>query len=104
METSALLATIDLFIKTDQELAKTIFEHRITGNCLSIFSSNGTTRKCQKSKALQKIHWKCVDYSKYIAIVDMDYCGDCQHHFHLTEKKVMGQSTQGKIIETKFSN
>ena len=71
METSALLATIDLFIKTDQELAKTIFEHRITGNCLSIFSSNGTTRKCPKSKELQKIHWKCVDYSKYIAIVDM---------------------------------
>ena len=32
METSALVATIGLFIKTGQELAKTTFEHRIIGN------------------------------------------------------------------------
>ena len=71
METSALVATTDLFIKTDQELAKTIFEHKITGNRLSMFNSNGKIRKCQKFKILQKIHLKCVDYSKYIAVVDM---------------------------------
>ena len=71
METSALVATIDLFIKRDQELAKTIFEHRITENCLSIFNSNGTIRKCQKSKILQEMHLKSVYYSKYFAIVDM---------------------------------
>ena len=34
-ENSALVATIDLFIKTDQELPKTIFEYRITGNLYS---------------------------------------------------------------------
>ena len=71
METSALVATIDLFIKTDQELANAIFEHRIAGYCLSIFKSNGTIRKFQKSKILQEMHLKSVDYFKYIAIVDM---------------------------------
>ena len=55
METSALVATIDLFIKNDEELAKTIFEHEL-------FNFNGTIRKC---------HLKSVYCSKYIAIVDM---------------------------------
>ena len=64
-------ATVDLFIKNDQELAKTISEHRIAGNWLSIIKSNCTIRKCQKSKILQEIHVESVDYSKYIAIVDM---------------------------------
>ena len=52
METSALVATIDLIIKTDQESAKTKSENRITGSCLSIFRSNGTIKiqKYQKSK------------------------------------------------------
>ena len=46
IENAALVATIDLSIKRDQEWTKTIFEHRITENCLSIFNSNGTIRKC----------------------------------------------------------
>ena len=70
-ETSASVATIDLFIKFDQELTKTIYKHRITGNCPSIFNSNGTIRKCQKSKILQEMHLKSVDYFKYIAFIDM---------------------------------
>ena len=70
METSALVATIDLFIKSDQELAKTKFEHRIIENCLSILNSNGTITMCQKSKILQEMHLKSVYYSKCIAIVD----------------------------------
>ena len=45
--------------------------HRITGNCLSILYSNGTIKKCQKSKILQEMHLKSLDYSKYIAIADM---------------------------------
>ena len=44
-ETSALVATPDLFIKTDEELAETIFEHRITRNWLSIFHANRTIKK-----------------------------------------------------------
>ena len=71
MEAPALDATIGLFIKTDKELAKALFEPRITGNCLSIFNSNGTIRKCQKPKILQELLLKSLDYSKYIAIVDM---------------------------------
>ena len=46
IENAALVATIDLSIKRDQEWTKTIFEHGITENCLSIFNSNGTIRKC----------------------------------------------------------
>ena len=40
MAFSDLVATIDLFMKTYQELSKTIFQHRITGNCLFTFNSN----------------------------------------------------------------
>ena len=48
MENSALVATIDLFIKSDQELAKTTFEQRITGNCPSILNPMGQNSKFQK--------------------------------------------------------
>ena len=48
METSALVATMDLFIKSDQELAKTAFEQRITGNCPSILHPMGQKPKFQK--------------------------------------------------------
>ena len=58
METSAFVARIGLFIKRGQELAKTIFAHRITESCLCIFNSNGTIRKCQKSKILQEMYLK----------------------------------------------
>ena len=59
MEFSALVATINLFIK----LIRSLFA----------LNSTGTIRKCQKSKILQEMHLKSesVDYSKYIAIVDM---------------------------------
>ena len=68
----ALVATIDLSIKTDQELAQTIFEHRVTENCLYIFNFNGTsTSMCQKSKILQEMQSQSVDYFKYIEIVDI---------------------------------
>ena len=46
--------------------------HRITGNCLSILYSNVTIKKCQKSKILQEMHLKSLDYSKYIAIAVME--------------------------------
>ena len=69
MESSAIVAAIDLFIKTNQELAKTIFKHSITGYCLTILNSNVSIRKSQKSKIL---HWKSVNYSNYIAILDVE--------------------------------
>ena len=69
MESSAIVAAIDLFIKTNQELAKTIFKHSITGYCLTILNSNVSIRKSQKSKIL---HWKSVNYYNYIAILDVE--------------------------------
>ena len=71
METSALVATIDLVLKTDKELAKTIFEHSMTENCLFIFQFNRKKRKCQKFEKFQEMQFKGVDYSKCIAIADM---------------------------------
>ena len=68
-EMGALVATN--LSKLIRSQLRQYLEHRITGNCLSIFNSNGTIRKCQKPKILQEMHLKSVDYSKYIAIVDM---------------------------------
>ena len=93
-----------LVYKTDQELTETIFEHRITGSCLSILKSNGTKRKCQKSKMLQEIHLKSID-------LQMQYCSrrdgiiveTINTIFSWQRKKVMRQSTHGKIMGTKLS-
>ena len=65
MENSALVAIIDFFTKTNEELAKGIFEHRITENFLSILNSSGAIIKCQKPKILQEMRLKSADYSKY---------------------------------------
>ena len=61
-----------LIYKTDQELTETISERRITGSCLSILKSSGTIRKCQKSKILQEMHLKSIDFFKCnIAVAEM---------------------------------
>ena len=71
MEAKALVATLDLIMKDNQELLRKVFEYRITENCLSIFNSNGSTRKCQKSKIVQEMEFKSLSLPTYITIVDM---------------------------------
>ena len=71
MEIKALVATLDLVTKTDPELLRKVFDYRITENCLSIFNSNGSIRKCQKSKLIQAMELNPVSIRNYISIVDM---------------------------------
>ena len=59
-------------------------------------------RKCRKPKILQEIHLKSVDYSKYIAVVDMGLSWQLSTPSSADTKKRMGQSTDGKIIGKKF--
>ena len=72
MEAKALVATLDLLTKDAPELLRKMFEYRITENCLSIFNSNGTLRKCQKSKIVHEMTPKSVFLSQYISIIDME--------------------------------
>ena len=47
-------------------------KHRLTEECLTLFNVNGTFRKTQKSKLLQKLTQQCLDVSSpYTALVDM---------------------------------
>ena len=70
MEVKALVAALDLVTKTD-ELLRKVFDYRITENRLSIFNSNGSIRKCQKSKLIQAMELNPVSIHNYISIVDM---------------------------------
>ena len=71
MQVKALVATLDLVTKTDPELLRKVFDYRITENCLSIFNSNGSIRKCQKSKLIQAMELNPVSIRNYISIVHM---------------------------------
>ena len=95
METSALVATVDQFIKSEQDLQGILL-------LLSIFNSNETIRKCRKSKILQDMHLKSFYYSKYIAIVDMRILWRLSTPSSADREK--GDDTvYGNIMGTKFS-
>ena len=46
-------------------------KHRLTEECLTLFNVNGTFRKTQKSKLLQKLAQQSHDVQSYTALVDM---------------------------------
>ena len=48
-----------------------ILQHQIMEEFLSVFNGNGTFRKIQKSKLVQKLNLVPVDPRVYVAIVDM---------------------------------
>ena len=97
MEVKPLVATLDLVTKTDPELLRKVFDHRITENRLSIFNSNGSIRKCQKSKLIQAMEQKPVSIPNYISSEDL------RLHPQLIKIKTMEHATSGKIMQTKFS-
>jgi len=50
-----------------------LLEHRVVEECITLFNSNGTYRKTQKSKLIQELSLQCVDLQQpYVAVVDMD--------------------------------
>ena len=49
-----------------------LLEHRVVEACVSLFNSNGTYRKTQKSKLVQKFSLQSVDLQEpYVALIDM---------------------------------
>ena len=48
-----------------------ILQYQIMEESLSVFNGNGTFRKIQKSKLIQKLNLVPVDPRVYVAIVDM---------------------------------
>ena len=61
METKVATSLIDMHAKKGPE----VFENRITDECLSIFNTNSTIRKCSKSKTK--------DVMKFVEIHPMEY-------------------------------
>ena len=46
-------------------------KHRVSEECLTLFNANGTFRKTQKSKLLQKLALQPLDVNSYTALVDI---------------------------------
>ena len=55
MENRAFATIIDLTQKENPEIYGEIFNYRVTEECLTFYNTNGTMRKCQKSKLQQKL-------------------------------------------------
>lgn len=77
MENQAMCAVINLAEKdSDFELTK-VMEYRLTGECLSIFNTNRTMKKTQKSQLVEKFSLIPIDKKEhpkeYIALIDVGF-------------------------------
>jgi hypothetical protein len=72
MERSALKAVINLVEVSELVSLPELLEHRVIEECVALFNSNGTYRKTQKSKLMQKLSLQPVNLQEpYIALIDM---------------------------------
>lgn len=72
MEQSALKAVINLVEVSQLVNLPELLEHHVVEECVALFNSNGTYRKTQKSKLIQKLCLQSVDLQgPCIALVDM---------------------------------
>lgn len=73
MEKKGIAALLEISEGTDSMVLETLFESRITDECLSLFNVDGSMRKTAKSKLLDFFDLKTVSQpsSEYIALVDM---------------------------------
>ena len=72
MERQALACVVNLAEESGGVHLEDILQYRVTEECLSLFNSNGTMRKTQKSKLLRTMSLVPVPAPRiYIAIVDM---------------------------------
>ena len=73
MENEAMAKVVSLCCENNITL-KDIMQHRVTKECLSIFNTNGTMVKVQKSKLLEKLNFVTLHpLDTYIAIIDMGF-------------------------------
>lgn len=63
MERSALKAVISLVEESQLVNLPELLQHRVVEECVSLFNSNGTFRKVQKSKLLQKLSLQPVTWA-----------------------------------------
>lgn len=71
MESRALAAVVNLVDVSNLLSLSEVMKHRLTEECLTLFNVNGTFRKTQKSKLLQKLTQQPLDVQSYTALVDM---------------------------------
>ena len=71
MESKALASVVNLVDISGMLLLSEVMKHRVSDECLALFNVNGTFRKTQKSKLLQKLTQQPLDVRSYTALVDM---------------------------------
>ncbi len=72
MKQNALKAVIDLVEVSQLVNLHELLEHRVIEECVALFNSNGSYRKTQKSKLIQKLTLQSVDLQEpYTALIDM---------------------------------
>jgi len=67
-------------------------KHRISEECLTLFNANGTFRKTQKSKLVQKLVLQPIGVDSYTALVDM--CMIWHLASPITEERVKSDGSQ----------
>ena len=70
MESRALASVVNL-VDVSGLLLPELMKHRVSEECLTLFNANGTFRKTQKSKLIQKLALQPLDVNSYVALVDM---------------------------------
>ena len=68
---SRVLASVVNLVDVSGLLLPELMKHRVSEECLTLFNANGTFRKTQKSKLLQKLALQPLDVNSYVALVDM---------------------------------
>lgn len=72
MERDAMASVVGLVDSSGTLQLEDIMQHRVTPECLSIFNANGTFRKSQKSKLLQKLNMDVTPEPEvYTSLIDM---------------------------------
>ncbi|MES9882370.1 MAG: hypothetical protein ABW185_15975 [Sedimenticola sp.] len=71
MESRALTSVVNIVDVSGLVPLSEVLKHRVTDECLTLFHVNGTLRKTQKSKLLQKLTQQPLDVPSYTALVDM---------------------------------
>jgi len=71
IESTALASVVNLVDVSGLLSLTKLMKHRISEECLTLFNVNGTFRKTQKSKLVQKLTLQPFNVNSYIALVDM---------------------------------
>ena len=71
MESKALASLVNLVEVSGLVSLSDIMKHHLTEECQTLFNVNGTFRKTQKSKLLQKLIHEPLDVHSYTALVDI---------------------------------